>query len=344
MELKYFIDDVSKSYRWLGHKEFTELNAYHPEFRPGKENLDWNKKKSTFTKIWYARNEKNVIEFVKKYGPTHFICYGLNPRPQILKTKRGYTRSAKESEIEKSQNLLMDFDFENKDVNKEQIASLEIFLEKGEQYFLDLGFKAPVRAFTGRGYHFLKAYPFILTKDFPDIKERLRYFNNGFRQAFRKELERLEVKLDPSTIDLRRVVKIYGTSKPEVGVISRFYGNKREEDEALRDYLLNLELPEMDIGEIVLKIENELPYWFRDLLEKDKKLNELWEGQGKPETSDTTSSGFDYSVVKKLIQLGYRNIDELSTILALRPYGSFQKHHKNEQYLKRTIANALLKS
>src|SRR5579872_2392752 len=43
-----------------------------------------------------------------------------------------------------------------------------------------------------------------------------------------------------STQDLRRMVRCYGTGKPGVGVVSRFYGRERVEDAALRDYLLGL--------------------------------------------------------------------------------------------------------
>ncbi len=40
---------------------------------------------------------------------------------------------------------------------------------------------------------------------------------------------------------------------------------------------------------------------------------------------------------------GYKNIDELATILAVRPDGSVRNSGKDIRYIKRTIANALLK-
>ena len=35
------IDDVVKSYRWLGHNSFRELNAFHASHRPG--DPQWNR-------------------------------------------------------------------------------------------------------------------------------------------------------------------------------------------------------------------------------------------------------------------------------------------------------------
>ena len=42
-----------------------------------------------------------------------------------------------------------------------------------------------------------------------------------------------------------------------------------------------------------------------------------------------------------LLRLGYTNLDELASILALRPEGAVQKSAKGQAYLRRTIENAL---
>ena len=155
-----------------------------------------------------------------------------------------------------------------------------------------------------------------------------------------QELERLEAKID-KTQDLRRMLKCYGTAKPN-GVTSRFFGNERIEDEALREYLLNIKLPERELGSLVLNVANELPGWFQGLLEKDKRVEELWAGKGKAVNTDTSGSGYDMTLLRKLLHLGYKNIDELSTILALRPEGSVKKSGKGERYLRTTLAKALM--
>lgn len=343
MSNKYSLEDVTKSYKWLGHRGWTELNAIHHEYKQGKENIKWNIEHKTFARIKYARTELDVVNFVERYAGTYMVCYGLNPRPKIFMNSRGYQRAAREEEIEISQNLLMDFDFQSKNIMNEQVANFELFIQKANKYFLDLGIQPPATAYTGRGYHFLFAFPSIRVSECNDISDRLKEFCAQFRQTFKSDLERLEVKLD-NTQDLRRMVKIYGTAKPQVGIVSRFYGGERVEDEALRAYPLQMNLHHAsEHHPSVLNTGDDLPSWFQRLITQNAKLQDLWLGRGKPENTDTTRSGYDYSLVKSLMHLGYKNIDELATILALRPDGAVRSSGKSEEYIRRTIANAILK-
>jgi len=83
-----------------------------------------------------------------------------------------------------------------------------------------------------------------------------------------------------------------------------------------------------------------LPDWFTALLTNDNQIRNLWEGSGKPGNTDTSRTGFDYSLVRRLLYLGHRDIDELSTILALRPDGGVKASAKGPDYIRRTIGNA----
>ena len=56
---------------------------------------------------------------------------------------------------------------------------------------------------------------------------------------------------------------------------------------------------------------------------------------------DSSRSGYDYRLMCSLLSRGYHNIDELSTILSLRPDGKVQRGRKDERYIRLTIANAL---
>ena len=149
----------------------------------------------------------------------------------------------------------------------------------------------------------------------------------------------MEVRLD-KTQDLRRMVKIYGTAKPG-GAVSRFYGGRRRLDPALRDYLLSLELGEQRAAPIDLPVDDQLPAWFNPLLARDAELALLWCGEGKPVHTDTTRSGFDFSIARRLLRLGYTDVADLATVLAHRPDGSVKNSGKGEDYIRRTIASAL---
>lgn len=343
------IDDVCASYRWLGHArdQYTELVALHPEYRPGRENLDWNKAGNRFPRVAYARFETEVLRFVRQYHGERMVCFGLNPRPEAFANQHGYPRSAREDEIRVSQGALFDFDIKQDRVTRAHVAALERFLDFADDYFLDRGLSAPARGFSGRGYHLLFAYPAVSVAEYPDMADRLRLFAGEFAAAFEDELSLLSTKLDATTYDLRRVVRVYGTAKPRVGITSRFDGGERVEDRALRDYLLGLALPDLDRSAscdgAMLNISQSLPASFSALLERDEEARALWVGEGKPDTADVSRSGYDFSLACHLFSLGYRNVDELATVLALRPGGAFQQSGKGEFYLRRTIANALMK-
>lgn len=343
MAEKYSLTDVVNSYRWLGHNPaYSEVNALHPEYKPGQANKESNLKKNAFPKVAYIAFEDELVSFVEKYSNTRMVCYGLNPRTGILTNDRGYIRSALDADIEIAKNLLFDFDIQDKSSVGKQLGNVESFFKKAEQYFHDLGLKAPVCGFSGAGYHWLFAFSEISVVDFPDIRQRQKEFRDRFERSYRREMESIGVRLDDTT-DLKRMVKIYGTAKPEVGVISRFYGGERIEDSALVHHLFSLRIPEQPSSGLELKTAQELPAWFKELVDKDAELRHLWAGSGKPDGTDTSRTGFDYSIAKRLLRLGYRNLDDIATILALRPNGAVREHGKSEQYILRTIANALIK-
>jgi len=54
-------------------------------------------------------------------------------------------------------------------------------------------------------------------------------------------------------------------------------------------------------------------------------------------------TGYHYSLTKGLLYRSYKDIDELATILALRPEGAVRKSGKGDQYIRRMIASALVK-
>jgi len=337
----YRLDDVVRSYDWLWHKgHYTEMLAVHPDYRPGQQNYEWNLKQKTFPRVAYAHNAKSVVDFVLKYWKSYMVCYSLNPRVNRPLSIKGYPRSHKEEEVQVSQNLLFDFDLKGK-VEQTRYAELELFLEKTKSFYLDLGFQLPEKAFSGSGYHLLMAYPAIHVKNCLDLSQRIKRFMEDFRNEYKADLDRLEAKLDPSTSKLSQMLKCYGSKKTKGGELSRFYGGKRVSDKKLGEYLLQMKLPEPASENYLFTVNKDLPPLFIQLLEKDSNLKALWTGNGKT-NGDTSSSGIDFTLTTKLLQLGFRNIDDISNILASRPGGGYEKRN-NDMYLRRTLSAALLK-
>jgi hypothetical protein len=347
----YSLDDVCRSYRWLGHSAgHTEVVALHPNYKPGADHLEWNEQHQTFPIVRYVRNEEQLLGFVQQHQNSgRMLCYGLNPRPQAFRNAKGYERSAKEEEIEQAQNMLFDVDLAEGAVAN-GMQAFEKFCLEADAYFSDLGLKVPARAYSGRGLHLLFAHPPIRVKECSDLAERVAKFARDFGEDLHKELSQLNAKLDHSH-DLRRMVRIYGTAKPEVGIVSRFYGNERTEDTALVTYLRSVSLASASndndqpvYGPSLIRIQKQLPAIVENLLYRDEKLRALWRGMGKPADQDISGSGYDFSIARRLIILGIRDVDVLATAIALRPESSYGKGSKDERYLRRTIAKALMGS
>jgi hypothetical protein len=328
--------DVRRGFAWLGHAgQYTELTILHPDYKPG--DAVWNGSHQSWPVVAYVTSLAGVEEVVRNHAG-RLVCYGLNPRSAIHAKPIGALRSATEADIAVSQNLLLDLDLEGT-VTPERLDALKRFLSVADEYVTSLGCARPVRAATGRGSHLLFAYPAIRIEEYPDMRERLRSFRDGFAAAVRQDLSRLEVRCD-STQDLRRVVRVYGTAKPDVGVVSRFYGRERHEDVGLRNYLLQLPCCTQAATPAVASVafDDVLPSWFTPLLDRDERLRGFWRGEGKTR-GDVTASGYDYSLVQALIRRGHADPSELGTILALRPGGGASA--KRQEYILRTVRTAL---
>lgn len=226
MNALYIKDDILRSFNWLGHRKFgyTELLAVHRDYEPDsfKENLKYKR----FPKIWYTKQPYQALSFVSKHSKDHTCYFSINPRPSILRNEKGRARSAKEDDIRIFNTFFFDIDCLEKDLFDEHLAEIELFIAKAEGFFEDIGVNPPVKAFSGRGYHLLFSPAPVKVSENSDIKQRLYLFKEQFEQNFSKDIEQLKVKIDP-TLDLRRMAKIYGTKKPKVKRISRFYGGKR---------------------------------------------------------------------------------------------------------------------
>lgn len=340
----YHKDDIIRSFNWLGHRQFgfTELLAIHKDYKPGKSNFRENFKKKRLPKIWYAKEPHKVIDFVSRHCKDHSCYYGINPRPGILKNERGHVRSARENDIRILTGFYFDIDCLEKGLSDEHIADIELFIAKAEGFFEDIGINPPTKAFSGRGFHLLFSPEPIAVAKHPDIKMKLIAFKDQFEQAFMKDLEKLTLRID-STLDLRRMAKIYGTKKPdpEIKRVSRFYGGQRIIDHALRDHLMSLRVQNEDDSPSGILRYDDLPQGFRELLAKNQSFRNLWEGIGKTD-GDISNSGYDFSLIRYCLKKGITDINELATILAKRPNGAFLKSGKDMVYIKRTISNAIM--
>jgi len=336
----YSPGNVTRSYHWLDHHpRMTEVSILHPDYQPGDKT--WNQSHQAWPITRYVHTTAELLSIVREYAGERLVCYGLNPRPRILTHPDGRLRSAKEADITGSQTLLLDLDLHGS-VTPERLHSLVRFLSNADESCTSLGIARPVRASTGRGSHLLFAYPPITVAEHPDVRDRLRAFKTAFTTAHRHDLNRLEAVVD-STQDLRRMVRVYGTTKPGIGITSHFYGNKRVPDPALRSYLLGMTItpkPTVMPGKD-LHLADLMPDWFPPLLQTDSILHDLWHGKGKHPGTDQSNSGYDYTIATYLASHGITDHDAIATIIAFRPTGSAERARKGVAYLLRTVTSAL---
>lgn len=339
MNARYALSDVCRAYDWLDNP-LTEVAILHPAYRRG--DTPWNRMHDAWPITAYVRTERALLRLIHRYAGERLLCYGLNPRPSILQTADRRLGSAQETDIVTAHKLMIDMDLEGR-ITQARLRALVSLLDVADDYFRALGIQRPARASSGsQGSHLLFAYPSVRVADVPDLRERLGVFVSGFATAMRQKLMRLEARVDPSSVPLRAMAKVYGSAKPRGGV-SRFYGGKRIEDTGLRDYLLGLPPPERrrPASNRSITISNHVPKWFDQRLQEDVVLRDLWNGKGKPKGTDHSVSGYDFSVLRHLVRRGYRNADELGTILALRSAGFAERCTKGQSYLERTVGRAL---
>lgn len=336
----YSVSDVVRSYDWLDHHPgVTEVCILHPEYRQG--DAVWNRSHAAWPRTHYITTTSELLGLVRQYAGERMVCYGINPRPTILRHADGRCRAAKEPDIAHSQSVVVDIDLEG-EPSPSRLASLTRFLRVADDYWIGLGLRRPVRAASGnRGSHLLFAYEPIMVAACPDIRERLRSFRAQFVRALQQDLSRLEARVDTGTLNLRAMAKVYGTCKPG-GINSRFYSNQRTNDPVLRDYLLQLPTQTMKTAETISAIAGDtLPEWFTTLLRTDTVARDLWHGKGK-HAGDQSTSAYDYAIVRHLAAHGITDTNALATIIALRPNSTART--KGPAYLARTIANAIARN
>jgi len=217
------------------------------------------------------------------------------------------------------------------------------------------GFVRPIRVVSGNGCHLWFAIPPITVTDAnrDEITERLKLFEDRFRRRFAVGT----VNVD-AIQNLSRVIKVAGTlamkgentadrpHRPAFG-LDPFV---RHEDAKLRDALLAAPLPqppargpEPEVAEIAVR--DRLSTMTMALLHTKPSLAALYNGTGKQSVGldggslDTTTSGYDYTVVAELIHHGITDPTELATALWLRPGGRAQE--KGLRYVSRTVTKAL---
>lgn len=154
--------------------------------------------------------------------------------------------------------------------------------------------------------------------------------------------------------DPARLMRLPGTwnrknpSQPIPVVIEQFEPDRVYNPGDLDEHLPPVELRTRVVGAIAdgaVRIGGNLSPHVLQILNQAPKIQALFEGRGKTamtesgKRGDTSSSGYDYSVVAALARKGIRGESDLATVLWLRPDGAAQA--KGTDYILRTVRKAV---
>ena len=294
--------EVVAFWKMLRHKEQTELRAIIPKIE---------------TRSHHFSTQEELLNFIQKYEGGFNIYLGVNERK-----KNGTTAE----DVICLTTIPIDIDCVKKPASDEDIieamnVASKIILD-GEQQ----GLKKPFISFSGNGYQLFYCIPPIELdeKNFREIEAKVQTFERMLQQKYNTEL----VKLD-NVGDLPRIMRIPSTFNIKSKTYSSIVNADFQEDEFLRQQILDLEIPKIKIayGIVTEEIKNKLT--------SDPDIEPLMNGNlfGKQSRSEA-----EMYLVCKLIRVGLTK-EEIFKVMSSCKLGKWQE--ASQQYRELTYHKAI---
>jgi hypothetical protein len=345
------IEDVRAAYRLLAHagRGVTEVRVIHPG--------------RGIAGIGFFDDEDAFVSACAEHSGKANVYAGIQPRPSRFLADASnrvapLNHGAKDDDIEWLTSIVVDLDPVRPKDTASTDAELALAVERAEAaaaWIESKGFSRPVRIMSGNGCHLWFAVPphEIHEDNRGDLTRRLRAFESRLRERFSDDA----VKVD-SIYNLSRVIKVVGTPSvkgedlPErphrlsCGIDPL----ERREDGKLLQAILSMPAEEreteaLDEQSAPSAAHDGLDPWVHALISSSDRLAALFEGRGKTAVTpdgkrvDTTSSGYDFSIIHTLVKRGVTDPDQLATVLWHRPDGAARA--KGQEYIARTVRRAI---
>ena len=253
----------------------------------------------------FVRNEhlfvyeySNIISFSRTYHD-ELLIVGMNPRVGCLQG------SAKDSDIANYKNFYIDIEPNHSGdsvVSQEDLTRCEGFINEVCTIFPWIS-SYGVKAFSGNGYHFCFALPRISATSPMDVYAHLKVFYRDLLQKTETLRAQFNCRID-QTFSPSRQVKLYGTRKPIKGSrFSTFPAVERIESPELYNVIMAYKVEEKE--KVAVKIDFKNDVGLVDVCLKYKiDFEELEESICALELDDSSRSGKDFILVKKLVDMG----------------------------------------
>jgi len=314
--MKFNREDGEKFWKFLNHKRITEVRIIDP--RKGLiENL-------------FVDNLADFLAICEKYNSQANLYVGVNERS---------SKEGKAENVATLQIIPVDID----PIRPKGEASTDAELEIARQKMLEIkkwlkeNFDCtPFTNMSGNGFHLFIKIPAVPLDQFnrPVIDEKLGIFVHGIQGKFNDE----KVHID-STFDLPRVMKCPGTMSVKGDNTAERPWRMCKIVEAndvpcvnITAHLAQIKAQKTEAFELGTKTQEE----FSDLLEKDEKLKDLFEGRWKQYDFPSRSEA-EQSLLTKLVAYKFSS-EAIGAIMDKSKIGKWKE--KTEAYRIRSIANA----
>lgn len=344
--------DIRATRRFLGHvgPGVTEVRIISPDH--GIAGIGFFDDEDTFVRACVEASGKANVYVGIQPRPVRFLDQAPN---RIARLRSG----AHDQDIELVSAIVIDIDPErprDSASTDEELAKAVAQATELADWLESKGMTRPVRVMSGNGCHLWLSVPPLAVTDGnrDEVTERLK----AFEARLRGRVTCAEVKLD-SIYNLSRIIKVAGTlSVKGANTADRPHRLARpldlfvrREDEILERSILSM--PVTLPRHPALAVDNDEPIapaaeltpLVRSLLLASSRLRATFEGRGKTAIGedgrplDTSSSGYDFSLVMALASKGVTDPQELATALWHRPDGAARA--KGERYVARTVRRAL---
>ena len=302
----------------------------------------------------HTTTETEYKSYINRYNEKAQVYVGLNP---VKPDQKGFPT---DKDVLVWCNELLDLDLEKPKLIDEDVTDgypkeykhyaareadlkkLEPFIDKINKWLTDHGFKNGYQDHTGNGYRWILPVPGLdLTgHDLTALAAKKR----EFKEQIVRECDIVDgcgVHLD-SVFDFRRITGVPGTLNFKLETPTRknrirepFRGMERDEDVALRDHILNIELPK-EIAHTPHEVtaSASLEYW----IGRDEKLKRLYEGDISGYES---RSNAEYALCTKLAFYGFTE-NEAENIMLSAGIGKAAEKKKggHDAYITKTVRKA----
>lgn len=343
----YDLRTVEECFKFLGHKEETEVRLINPN-RIGD------------VRSIFVHSKEELFEVISQWAGKGYNFYvGINERSKG--GKKGIdVKSVKTVVIDidaiRIDDKLSESERKKLPATKEELSLAEIKADTIiKREFLEKGFKKPVKAMSGNGWQLWAAIPEIkiTDKNRDKINAQVQEFNRMIRDKYTDDTASID-----NIGDLARVIKVIGTKSIKGKETEGFRPHRltysteqliRDEDSRLRDFIFSIPIRDapkvrrsaVNQGEkaqlLTEKEAERVDTRIKKLCQKDSKLKKLLSGDL---VNYSNRSDAEWCIMIKLIKCNFTK-SEIFYIFANS--GCTKWNEREDNYKNNTYDNALRK-